>query len=406
MGSCAVNGAKEEVQRGTVRRHDRAADGGDGADLPGPGSEDGTLGRLPQPPRARQPSGALASVVTRLADALGVEPEHFREYRLRVITDRLEAMPDFADRLYKRLASSRRHVGSSAMRAMVLDAPGERSVKAELPARRPRPGQVRIRVARVRRLPDRSPHPRRRAAGAQAAARPRPPDRRHRRSRGGAVRAGRARRRPVARLDVRRVPLLPQRAREPLRPRPLHRLHARRRLRRGGRGRCPLLPSAAGRPVRRGARAAALRGADRVPGAARGRRRRAPRPVRVRRRRRTSSRSSPSPRGGASSRSRGRATTRRSRWPATLGAEWAGASGERPEELDAAIIFAPAGELVPEALAAVAKGGTVVCAGIHMSDDPVVPVRAPLGRAGPAVGREPHPRATATSCSRPSASIR
>jgi propanol-preferring alcohol dehydrogenase len=56
-----------------------------------------------------------------------------------------------------------------------------------------------------------------------------------------------------------------------------------------------------------------------------------------------------------------------------LGAEWVGAVGERPEELDAAIIFAPAGELVPEGLAAVAKGGTVVCAGIHMSDIPSFP---------------------------------
>jgi propanol-preferring alcohol dehydrogenase len=53
----------------------------------------------------------------------------------------------------------------------------------------------------------------------------------------------------------------------------------------------------------------------------------------------------------------------------SLGAEWAG-SGPPPEELDAAIIFAPAGELVPAALAAVAKGGTVVCAGIHMSEIP------------------------------------
>jgi propanol-preferring alcohol dehydrogenase len=52
-----------------------------------------------------------------------------------------------------------------------------------------------------------------------------------------------------------------------------------------------------------------------------------------------------------------------------LGAEWAGA-GAPPEELDAAIIFAPAGELVPAALAAVAKGGAVVCAGIHMTDIP------------------------------------
>src|SRR5215212_7405278 len=43
-------------------------------------------------------------VVGRLADALGVEPEHFREVRLRIITERLEAMPEMIDRLYKRLA--------------------------------------------------------------------------------------------------------------------------------------------------------------------------------------------------------------------------------------------------------------------------------------------------------------
>jgi alcohol dehydrogenase, propanol-preferring len=55
-----------------------------------------------------------------------------------------------------------------------------------------------------------------------------------------------------------------------------------------------------------------------------------------------------------------------------LGAVWAG-DGPPPEELDAAIIFAPAGELVPKALHAVAKGGTVVCAGIHMSDIPSFP---------------------------------
>jgi propanol-preferring alcohol dehydrogenase len=55
-----------------------------------------------------------------------------------------------------------------------------------------------------------------------------------------------------------------------------------------------------------------------------------------------------------------------------LGAEWAGA-GPPPEELDAAIIFAPVGALVPGALAAVAKGGSVVCAGIHMSDIPSFP---------------------------------
>ncbi|HEU4624598.1 MAG TPA: zinc-dependent alcohol dehydrogenase family protein [Steroidobacteraceae bacterium] len=57
-----------------------------------------------------------------------------------------------------------------------------------------------------------------------------------------------------------------------------------------------------------------------------------------------------------------------------LGAVWAGASDEMPPEpLDAAIIFAPVGALVPTALAAVRKGGRVVCAGIHMSDIPSFP---------------------------------
>jgi propanol-preferring alcohol dehydrogenase len=57
-----------------------------------------------------------------------------------------------------------------------------------------------------------------------------------------------------------------------------------------------------------------------------------------------------------------------------LGAEWAGdALGPPPEELDAALIFAPAGELVPAALRAVGKGGSVVCGGIHMSDIPQFP---------------------------------
>ena len=57
-----------------------------------------------------------------------------------------------------------------------------------------------------------------------------------------------------------------------------------------------------------------------------------------------------------------------------LGAVWAGASDEAPpEKLDAAIIFAPAGALVPAALRAVERGGTVVCAGIHMSDIPSFP---------------------------------
>lgn len=57
-----------------------------------------------------------------------------------------------------------------------------------------------------------------------------------------------------------------------------------------------------------------------------------------------------------------------------LGCAWAGASGDAPPEtLDAAILFAPVGSLVPEALRRVAKGGRVVCAGIHMSDIPAFP---------------------------------
>jgi len=57
-----------------------------------------------------------------------------------------------------------------------------------------------------------------------------------------------------------------------------------------------------------------------------------------------------------------------------LGVEWAGGSGEMPPvPLDAAIIFAPVGPLVPTALRAVTKGGTVVCGGIHMSDIPGFP---------------------------------
>ncbi|SAK60453.1 alcohol dehydrogenase [Caballeronia temeraria] len=57
-----------------------------------------------------------------------------------------------------------------------------------------------------------------------------------------------------------------------------------------------------------------------------------------------------------------------------LGADWAGSSTERaPDELDAALIFAPAGALVPVALRAVCKGGVVVCGGIHMSDIPSFP---------------------------------
>lgn len=60
----------------------------------------------------------------------------------------------------------------------------------------------------------------------------------------------------------------------------------------------------------------------------------------------------------------------------SLGARWAGDSGQAPpQKLDAAIIFAPVGGLVPAALRAVDRGGIVVCAGIHMSDIPSFPYR-------------------------------
>lgn len=60
----------------------------------------------------------------------------------------------------------------------------------------------------------------------------------------------------------------------------------------------------------------------------------------------------------------------------TLGAEWAGDSGQAPPEtLDAALVFAPVGELVPLALTHLDKGGTLVCGGIHMSDIPSFPYR-------------------------------
>jgi propanol-preferring alcohol dehydrogenase len=64
------------------------------------------------------------------------------------------------------------------------------------------------------------------------------------------------------------------------------------------------------------------------------------------------------------------------RFARELGVSWAGGSDDKPPRaLDAALIFAPAGGLVPVALAATVRGGTVVCAGIHMSDIPTFPYR-------------------------------
>ena len=199
--------------------------------------------------------------------------------------------------------------------------------------------------------------------------------------------------RALARLDCGECRYCRERPREPLRPRALHRLPPRRRLRRAGRrGRALLLPDPRRLPRRRG-RPAPLRRPDRLPLAAPRRRRRAASASTASAPRRTSSRRSRATRDGASSPSRARATPTAQAFARELGAEWAGGSDERPpEELDAAIVFAPVGELVPAALAAVAKGGAVVCAGIHMSDIPSLPVRAALGRARRPLGREPDAR--------------
>jgi alcohol dehydrogenase, propanol-preferring len=77
----------------------------------------------------------------------------------------------------------------------------------------------------------------------------------------------------------------------------------------------------------------------------------------------------------------------------SLGATWAGDSEQPPPEpLDAAILFAPVGELVPLALRAVRKGGRVVCGGIHMSDIPRVSLPPLVGGAPSGLSRQSHAR--------------
>jgi propanol-preferring alcohol dehydrogenase len=74
-----------------------------------------------------------------------------------------------------------------------------------------------------------------------------------------------------------------------------------------------------------------------------------------------------------------------------MGAKWSGDSCHSPPvTLDAAIIFAPAGELVPRALHAVRKGGIVVCGGIHMTDVPSFPYSALWGGTPHLLGCKPH----------------
>ncbi len=154
------------------------------------------------------------------------------------------------------------------MHAMVLKQIGAALEWTELRATVARPGRDPREGRRLRRLPHGSACRRRRIAATRSVPiipgpRDRRPHRRDRRRRRGAA-PRRAGRHPLARPYLRRLPLLHQRAREPVRSAALHRLHARRRLRHGDDRRCALrLPAGRGRR-RRGAGAAAVRRADRL----------------------------------------------------------------------------------------------------------------------------------------------
>ena len=119
---------------------------------------------------------------------------------------------------------------------------------------------------------------------------------------------------------------------------------------------------------------------------------RAPRPLRLRRRgaHPRPGRRPPGPAGVRLHPRGGR--RRRGASPASSAPIWAGASEEQPPEpLDAAIIFAPVGELVPLALRALAPGGTVVCARHPHERHPLLPLRAAVARADAPLGRQPDP---------------
>ena len=245
------------------------------------------------------------------------------------------------------------------MRAMVLDAPGLPLARGDLPEPGPAAGPGAAPSARLRGLPHRPARRRRRAGAAEAAARPRAPDRR----RGaGSARTASCRapgRRSLARLDLRHLPLLPCGA-ENLCDAARSRATTSTAASPSSRGGRALLLPAARRLPRSSGRPPPLRRPHRVPlppdaatataGDLRVRRRRAHR------------RPGRPPRGPRVFALPGRGTRRRrsSRWRR---ARWAGGADERPpEELDAAILFAPGGELVP-ARSRRAQGRLVVCGG-------------------------------------------
>ena len=188
------------------------------------------------------------------------------------------------------------------------------------------------------------------------------------------VHRGPAGRHSLARVQLRRLPILSRGSRKPVPPGALYRLSAGRRLRRVHGGRPALLLSHfRGLFRRRGGTADVCR-TDRPPLPAHGRRCRADRALRLRRRRPHRCPGCPF-RGAAglrlhpSRRYRGRAIRPWSRRGLGRGRP----TEPPPELLDAAIIFAPVGSLVPLALRAVRPGGRVVCAGIYMSEIPAFP---------------------------------
>ena len=266
------------------------------------------------------------------------------------------------------------------MRAMLLRSPRTALASSTLPDPRPGRGAGPRARSRVRRMPHRS----RTSSTASCRMRDRRSSRVMRSSaRGSGDRVAgvdgladrRSRRHPVARLHLRRVPYCRVRPRESVRCGALHRLHDRRRLRRASGRRRALLLRAAGRIRRMSTLAPWLcAGLIGYRALAHGRRREAHRASTDLARRRTSWRSSRATKDARSSRSRDPAMSRLRRSRATWARRGRAAATKPAPYRSTRQSSSPRwAALVPKALRDVGKGGTVVCAGIHMSDIPSFP---------------------------------
>ena len=284
---------------------------------------------------------------------------------------------------------------------MVLHRAGEPLRAARAAGARAGAGQVLLEVARLRRLPHRPARGRRGAARPEAAARAGPPDRRPVCSRAGERFApGRPRRRAVARLDLRRVPLLPRRGRENLCDRARFTGYDLD----GGYAELAVADERFCFPIPDGypdLQAAPLLCAGLIGYRALrpGRRRRAARPLRLRRggAHRLPGGAPPGPARVRvhARRRRGRAGLRASSWARSGRATRA---ARRPRSSTPRSSSRRSGELVPAALRAIGQGRAWWCArGIHMSDIPSFPYELLWGERVAALGGQPHPRATARS---------